>query len=98
MLFIPNIETNSFILSFDDVEPFNENILIEAEAGFIQLDNQIEINVQLLGNVPIEILAYVLEVSKYCKMNILIPDDERGYSFLIDLKEQLKLKTQIRKK
>lgn len=90
-------DSNTLIMSFESGEPFNANILIDAEKCFKELDNDKDISVQLLGNIPFEILAYVLEVSMFCQMNILIPDDERGYNFLIDLKDKKKLKTKIRR-
>ena len=80
-------DSNTLIMTFSEDDPFDAGILENAQKGFMTLDQHEIINVILNGLVPIEILAYVLEVSNYCNMIVTIKEDEKGFAFLSHLKD-----------
>lgn len=83
-------DENKFVMVFKKNQPFDENILIRAQSFFEQLDRFKKLYVDIHGMIPLEILAYVLEVSNYCNMIVTIFDDDKGYGFLNQLKNNIK--------
>lgn len=83
-----DIENNTLVLFFSDNQPFNANILVDTQSSFEQLDRFKMVYVKTIGNIPLEMLAYLIEVSKYCTMNLEV-DDEKGFTFMKQLKEHV---------
>lgn len=93
--FKTHTDSNTIDMCFSEDDPFDASILEKAQEGFISLNPKEDINVNLIGPVPIEILAYVLEVANHCNMIIDIMDDEKGFAFLSHLKNTQNVKIEI---
>lgn len=81
-----DIKNNTLVLFFSDDQPFNVNILVDTQSSFEQLDRFKMVYVKTIGNIPLEMLAYLVEVSNHCTMNLEV-DDEKGFTFMKQLKD-----------
>ena len=80
-------ENNSLSLEFHEVEDFDPYILVKHEKAFQALEPETVINIIVDGFIPIEVSAYIGEVSKWCNSIILtINTDYKSYNYLTDLK------------
>jgi len=82
-----DLNNNSLTLSFKTDDSFDNDILITLEKKFKGLDQHKQLSVYINGFAPLEVLAYIIEVSKYCNMVIFIAD-EKGYEFLNHIKQE----------
>jgi hypothetical protein len=78
--------TNKLVLTYHEVEEFDPYILVKHEQAFQVLNPEDYINIETNGFIPIEVSAYICEVSKWCCGIILkINDDIKSYNYLNDL-------------
>ena len=83
---------NKILLEYDEVEEFDKFILVKHEQAFQVLNPEKTINIEAKGFIPIEVSAYIGEVSKWCSNIVLvIHDDFRSYNYLNDLKNKEQL-------
>ena len=83
---------NKILLEYDEVEEFDKFILVKHEQAFQVLNPEDYINIESSGFIPIEVSAYICEVSKWCRGIILkINDDYKSYNYLNDLIAREKL-------
>ena len=83
---------NKILLEYDEVEEFDKFILVKHEKAFQVLNPEETINIEAKGFIPIEVSAYIGEVSKWCSTIVLvIHDDFRSYNYLNDLKNKEQL-------
>jgi len=87
---------NSLNISFDLNEPLNPGILEEAQEYFKKLDQFKPIILNLNGYVPIELLSYYLEVSKYCDLTVQLNNDIQGMYFMNSIKDTQNLNIKIK--
>lgn len=83
---ITTTDTNSIVMKFYDNDKFNPGILEDAQSAFMQLKQHVNITIDAYGNIPIELLAYILEVSNHCDLELNIHNDDKGYAFISHLK------------
>ena len=82
-----NNKDNLMLLNYEKVEDFDKDILIKHQDLFRQLNPEELINIEGNGYIPLDILAYIAEVSDHCKGIVLtIIIDEDAYKYLVDLK------------
>ena len=80
-------DNNKLLLEFQEVEDFDPYILVKHEQAFQVLSPEKTINIEAKGFIPIEVSAYIGEVSKWCNSIILtINTDYKSYNYLTDLK------------
>ena len=91
-----SIEDNNLKLEYEDDEAFDADILIHIEKMFELLDPKKPIVAEIKGQVPIEVLAYMTEISKYCDLTVVIPDDKMGRTFIEQLKMQNNLNIKVK--
>ena len=85
-------DNNKLLLEFQEVEDFDPYILVKHEQAFQVLSPEKTINIEAKGFIPIEVSAYIGEVSKWCSNIVLvIYDDFRSYNYLNDLKNKEQL-------
>lgn len=72
---------NSLEITFYDKTPFDKDILVKIEYCFKKLDPSFLILIDLYGNIPIEVIAYIAEVNNHCQLLCIIHDDEKGKAF-----------------
>lgn len=86
MKFVTNIENQIIDCYFEDLEKFDKDILVKMEKEFKKLLPSKEIYVNLHGNVPFEIIAYVAEVQKHSILTANFIDDVKAKDFYKTLK------------
>ena len=77
-----NTKENKMILSFSDKDPFDVAILEKIQDGFVKLSPDDYLYVDARGMIPIEVSAYLIEVSNHCNMTLTVFDDERCFTFM----------------
>jgi len=89
-----DLNNNSLTLSFKTDDSFDNDILVKLSRLFKKLDQHKPLDVYINGFAPLEVLAYIIEVSKYCNMIISI-SDEKGYEFLSHTKQEKNITVKI---
>ena len=85
MTIIPNKDNNALHLMYDEVEDFDEFILVKHEKALQVLNPNNVIRVFSSGSVPLDVLAYLCEASKHCMgLNWEIRDDRDAFNHLIE--------------
>jgi len=85
-----DINKNELHLDYELNEPFDENVLIKHEQLLSKLKPNEAIYITTTGYVPLEVTAYLCEVTKFCeKMIWTIVYDRDTYDFaLFIIKDQ----------
>jgi len=91
-------KNNTIIFTFIKDESFDSEILLKMEKTIKELDQEKTVQIELIGLIPIEALAYLNEVSKYCKMILTIHEDagKIAEQFINKLQEKLNTKLILR--
>lgn len=85
MTIIPNTDNNALHLMYNDNEEFDEFILVKHEKALQVLDPNKLIRVFSSGSVPLDIIAYLCEVSKHCNgLNWELHDDRDAWNHLLE--------------
>ena len=85
MIIVPNTDNNALHLMYNDNEEFDEFILVKHEKALQVLDPNKIIRVFSSGNIPLDILAYLCEVSKNCNGLVWeIQDDRDAFNHLVE--------------
>ena len=85
MTIIPNKDNNALHLMYNEVEDFDEFILVKHEKALQVLNPNNVIRVFSSGSVPLDVLAYLCEASKHCMgLNWEISGDRDAFNHLIE--------------
>ena len=85
MTIIPNRDNNSLHLMYDDNEKFDEFILVSHEKALQILEPNQIIRVYSSGSIPLDVIAYLCEVSKYCLgLKWEIQDDRDAFNHIVE--------------
>ncbi len=85
MIITPNSDNNALHLMFNSNEDFDEFILVKHEKALQVLVPNNIIKVFSSGSIPLDVLAYLCEVSKNCVgLKWEIRDDRDAFNHLIE--------------
>lgn len=70
------IEKNGGKITFASDEPFNVNLLVDIQEIFRKLSNKEPIEFEIIGEVPVEAAPYLISVSDYCDLTLVVHDDK----------------------
>ena len=77
---------NSLDCSYDEYEKFDKMILVNHEAAFQELNPDKIIIVNLSGFIPVPIIVYVFNVSKFCVgIHLKINNDYEAFKYCEEL-------------
>jgi hypothetical protein len=88
-------DENKLVLTFEEGATFDDGLLERTDLSFQQLTPDKHVYVECVGFIPIELLAYLLEVSTHCSMTITIHDDLEASVFLAQIKNAMNLNVNI---
>lgn len=85
MTIIPNRDNNALHLMYDENEKFDEFILVSHEKALQVLDPDKMIKVYSSGSIPLDVIAYLCEVSKHCLgLKWEIQDDREAFNHIVE--------------
>ena len=89
---IEDIDNETVSISLSGKDKITAGDFQKFISGFQVLNPEETINIEAKGFIPIEVSAYIGEVSKWCSTIVLvIHDDFRSYNYLNDLKNKEQL-------
>lgn len=85
MTIIPNRDNNALHLMYDENEKFDEFILVSHEKALQVLEPNQIIRVYSSGSIPLDVIAYLCEVSKHCSgLKWEIQDDREAFNHIVE--------------